>query len=267
MLNILCALNCEANPITRRYDLKKKSSCTPYPIFERDNIRLIISGIGKVSSAAAAAYLGALHNTETAWLNIGIAGHRQMKVGTSILAHKITDAATNQHFYPEIASYHDFRSDCMATLDQPINHYPEPCLYEMEASGFFQTAQRFSTVDQIQCFKVISDNEENPTQKINKPFVQELIHQSMDSIEKLINRMLSLKPESSILDTSSFQNHCHWTQTELHQLERLLVRWKAIGNEIPAYQHLTKPQTILSHLEKTLNQQPLCFTPSTLNKQ
>lgn len=263
MLNILCALHCEANPITRSYRLKIKQSPTPYPIYEGDNIRLIVSGIGKLSAAGAAAYLGALHEAETSWLNIGIAGHREKEIGTCILAHKITDAGSNLHFYPEIASYHDFPSDCVTTVDQPINHYPEPTIYEMEASGFFHTAQRFATVDRIQCLKVISDNAESPTHKINKPFVQKLIHQSMDSIEKLIDRMLSLKPKASTIDTSPFQDHCHWTQTELHQLERLLIRWKAMEKEIPPFQHLSRSKEILLHLENTLNQQPLCFTPST----
>lgn len=263
MLNILCALHCEAQPIIQRLGLKLSTQTTSFPVYENAQARLAISGIGKLSSAAAAGVLGATAKEESCWLNVGIAGHAHHEIGKGILAHKITDQGSRQRFYPEIASYNDFKTGCVTTVDSPIAHYPDDTLYEMEASGFFQTAQRFATVDRIQCFKVISDNKDKPPNKINKAFVQDLIQQSIDPIERLIEKMIALKTEPAAMDTSEFQKHCHWTQTELHQLERLLVRWKAMKIEVPDYQHLTDANTILTYLENTLNQQPLCFTPST----
>ena len=68
-------------------------------------MRLIVAGKGKCAAAAACAYLQGLEpKSKHIWLNLGIAGHGSLRVGEPILAHKVTDAATNVAWYPPLLS-------------------------------------------------------------------------------------------------------------------------------------------------------------------
>ncbi len=228
MLNILCALHCEAKPLIQRFGLKQNTTFSLFPIFENEDIRLIVSGTGKIPAASAATFLGTLNKEPSAWLNIGIAGHPSKSLGSYAAAHSILDESSKKKYYPGIAHFSQFSSSAVTTVDQPQCNYPKECLYEMEAAGFFHAAQKFSTVEFIHSFKVVSDNLQSPANRLNKGLVQELIQTAIDPIESFIHQLQSLVPKiSGIVDTAPYEKHCKWSQTELYQLIRLLTRWTA----------------------------------------
>jgi len=267
MLNILCALHCEAKPLIQRFGLKQRQDDTPFPIFANESAQLAVCGIGKIAAAGAVGWLGAHSSERSAWLNIGIAGHAHHEIGHAALAHSITDASSSRRFYPDIVHFKGLPTLGITTVDQPAATYPDNDLVEMEASGFYQSSQKFSTVDLIHCLKIVSDNTRNPPEKIDKGFVYDLISQSLPAIEALIEQIRSLIPISPEIDSSAYRNQCNWSETEKHQLERLLVRWKAMEKEPPSTLHLNSSAKILKFLEHSLNELPLCFTPSTSKKK
>src|ERR1700761_8244047 len=101
MIAIVTAFHSEAKPLIEYFKLKTQMTQAPFPIYQNENMHLIISGLGKINAALAVGYLQAILQTPNiVWLNIGIGGHRSMEIGTAILAHKVIDESTARSFYP-----------------------------------------------------------------------------------------------------------------------------------------------------------------------
>ena len=59
MLNFVVALPCEARPIISHFGLQALDSPAGFRLYNRERMRLIVSGAGKIPAAAATAYAGA----------------------------------------------------------------------------------------------------------------------------------------------------------------------------------------------------------------
>lgn len=184
MIHFVTALPCEAKPLIDHYRLKPSSAKSLLQIYASDNVSLIISGVGKANSATAVACLQGITKTNEhiTWLNVGIAGHANMEIGTSALAHKITDASTGQNWYPAFVTKPNIPTASLLTVEQPEQDYREDTLYDMEAAGFFAAANRFAPSELIHCFKCISDNRASPAGHISKKIVTELIAAQLKTI-------------------------------------------------------------------------------------
>ena len=89
-MNFLVALQPEARPLIEKFKLKKRNGSNPFPVFENESHCLAISGIGRIQAAAATGYLlGQLDGRPQAMINLGIAGHGTLDVGTLFLANRI----------------------------------------------------------------------------------------------------------------------------------------------------------------------------------
>ena len=86
---ITTALKSEALPIIEAFNLKPIQGYPLFPIWQNEKIKLTVSGIGKVKAAAACGYLAGIYQDEDiyGWLNVGIAGHKSLPVGTPLFAH------------------------------------------------------------------------------------------------------------------------------------------------------------------------------------
>ena len=73
-----------------------------FRIYRSESMALVISGVGKSLSAAATGYLcGSSDGWRNApWINVGVAGHRDVDVGELIVANKIVDQSTAHSWYP-----------------------------------------------------------------------------------------------------------------------------------------------------------------------
>merc|ERR1712164_4650 len=67
------------------------------------------------------------------------------------------------------------------TFSKPNYNYSN-ILYDMEASGFFLAANKFSTKELIHSLKIVSDNESLSSQTFNKEEIKELIRANIDEI-------------------------------------------------------------------------------------
>lgn len=237
MIHIFCALPCEAQPLIQHFKLTELKQYDLFRLYQADDkeISLTITGIGKLNAASAVSYHHACIKTYKSdiWLNIGIAGHQELNIGEARLANKIIDEQNNSTWYPQIIFKVPCKSTTLKSLDTPSTSY-EDCMFDMEASAYYQMALRLGTAELIHCFKVVSDNSEQPARKINTANINKLIALHFTTIDKLIE---SLKPLSEELisihaepeNYHRFIERWHFTQSEKIQLSRLLKQWSVLS--------------------------------------
>ncbi|MEQ1840546.1 MAG: hypothetical protein ABL994_09055, partial [Verrucomicrobiales bacterium] len=178
MKPILCwvvALRPEADPLISRMGLKSFDGPGKlFPLYRSRDGRtyLTISGIGRVNAGAATAYLAASlpEDGMAGWINFGIAGSGNVAYGETFLASRIVEEGTGRAWYPGVVlplPVGVTRAE-VTTVDKPTETYPSRGLVEMEASGFYQTALRVSTVEFCQVVKVVSDDPDHPVAGIDK---------------------------------------------------------------------------------------------------
>lgn len=269
MLCLVVALVAEARPLLASHRLQGVSG-HPYRICAGEQTHLIVSGIGKVAAAAATAYLRALiGDAPAAWLNIGIAGHGNQAVGTALLAHKVVDAASGKPFYPSFTAPPPCRTTLLHTVDlaQPA---VGDAAYDMEASGFCETAQHVATSERVHCLKVVSDNPQSPYQTLNAEKVEALIEAQLDTIAQVGEHLLALSQQLHVLHAdppglAELTARWQFTVTQQHQLRGLLLRWQALAPETFAVNDdllaLQSRDEVLAHLKQQLDDVEFFLTP------
>ncbi len=169
------ALNIEAEPVKKYFNLKKVNNCKGFALFDGPEHALVISGIGKVRSGAATAFaIAALDVLPAVIINYGLAGainYPDAEKGDLFLIDSVKDGATGREFYPDLLIKTDIEYSSIVTVDKMAisgtnikfgdtkddNLSDEQMLADMEASGFFETAQLFAGPHLIALFKVIAD--------------------------------------------------------------------------------------------------------------
>ncbi len=233
MIHIFCALSCEAQPLIQHFKLTKLKQFDLFRIYQSENkeIDLTITGVGKLNAASAVSYHHACFNTSVSdvWLNIGVAGHKNLDVGAILIVNKITDRHDKTHWYPQIVFTPPCESTNLITLDNASTDYQDS-LFDMEASAFYQMAIRLGTAELIHCLKIVSDNTEQSATTVNADKVKNIIAAQLNIIESIIEHLTPLSTEISSITSEpehyqSFINKWHFTQSEKLQLLRLLRQW------------------------------------------
>ncbi len=166
---IITALHLEARPIIQCFGLKKDPLSRRLPVYLGDDICLAVCGTGKTKAAAATGWMLGKYDAAgagqgTVAINFGLAGCPNTKIplGTLFAINKITDHATNRHFYPEMALNLSLPENSLTTHDHPVTKEQIPndenSLVDMEGSGFFTAAAAFLPVPRIICLKLVSDH-------------------------------------------------------------------------------------------------------------
>lgn len=235
LLIYVCAYHLEAIAIIEHYNLKKDMSINQFAYYRGDNIALIETGAGKQNAAITCAYVaGRFDIKQSAWLNIGIAGHRSLPIGQGILCNKVTDNETLINYYPDMRFKGELSNKALLTVQKPEQHYNSDNLYDMEASGFFHSSSRFSTLEHIHSYKIISDNVANPLETFKKDQTRELVNHCIAEIDRLSTALIeAIKKyqETYRLPEEYFlfiQNH-HFSVTQQEQLKLLLRHWYALS--------------------------------------
>ena len=234
-INTVVALPGEAQPIIERFHLSPFKH-SPFKTFRNANKErwLVISGVGKDLSEQACAHVAEVSSTNasTAWLNVGVGGHRSLPIGTILAAHKITDDTSGRTWYPPMIFDLPCNSSEVRTLKSESHNYPHDEIIEMEAAGFYEAASRYTSHELIHCLKVISDNEKSPRLKYNA--VPELLAGCLDKIDNISSQLMQLSREQGQLnkphpEMDSFLEKWAFTATQTHQLKNLLQRWSVIN--------------------------------------
>jgi len=241
MIHLICALKCEAKSLIAHFRLKNCSDSTSFPLYisQDKKISLTISGIGKIYAAAATAFTHAFLQTskQDIWLNVGIAGHKDLEIGEVMIAHKIIEQSTQQSWYPQILYSPPCQSMEVLSCDHPASDYTDTvfsgAVFEMEAAGFYATACRFATSELIHVVKIISDNQQHPADKISAPFVADLLKDKLGIIDQLITSLRQLaKDLNSPNESPDYYDQIiekwRFTYTERNKLKSCLNRWHVL---------------------------------------
>ena len=184
-INIIVAMEREAKPLINYWNLKKNTE----KIFsdKKKRINLIVSGIGKKRAEKATMYLAKKTSNNAFFLNIGIAGHRDYKLGEIVLVSKVTDNKTKYNWYPSLLWETKIKTSPLVTVGFPKIRYKPNLLYDMEASGFFKSARNFVGPEKVQSIKIISDNKKSSILNISSNKIENWIKCKTTIIDKLIN--------------------------------------------------------------------------------
>lgn len=232
MLIWVCALHCEAKPVIDLYRLKKSHQENAFDLYLGDEMICIISGIGKLASATACAWIAARYQTRAslAWINLGTAGAAEHEIGSLFSLNQVIDADSEQRFYPA-ASGASLPGHACLTLARASQEYQDKYLFDMEASGFMFAALRFSSAELTQCIKVVSDNNHHQTGR-DRQRVSELIKGHIETLHQSAKALAKTNRELAeiALPTESWQQLielAHFSQTEKN---RLRVLWRYLMN-------------------------------------
>jgi nucleoside phosphorylase len=214
-----------------RFKLRPIAQRVMLPVFHGESAVLVISGIGRVLSAAAVGFLYGWSGSRRhlPWINIGIAGHRERDVGELIIANKIIEQSSRRTWYPpQVVATEN--GSTLITADQIERDFEQNAAYDMEASGFLAAALRCSTAELVQSIKIVSDNIRQPPTSLNADRIEQLIGGQLNTIAHLADRLQQLSqsnlPELDVEHLmTELTRRWSFSVTQRHRLQRLLQRW------------------------------------------
>lgn len=166
MIGLIMATMLEAKPFVLGLELEQVAE-KPFPVFVRTDLRLIISGIGKVNAAMATSHLILCHHP-TLVCNPGAAGATNDAYSLGACRHieRIIEpdrpdllTGAPSILTPDILP--NFPLASLATQDRPVRDQAErtalaPCLVDMEAAAIVQACRHYGLP--CYCFKYVSDS-------------------------------------------------------------------------------------------------------------
>ena len=191
-INIVVAMKREAKPLINYWKLKKRDESKKIFFNKRKKINLIISGIGKKKAEHATEVLAKKTTIKSFFLNIGIAGHKDLKLGDIVLVSKVTDNKSKYNWYPTLLWKTKIQKIPLITVGFPKIRYTTNFLYDMEAAGFFKKARKYVGPEMVQSIKIISDNKDSSILNISSKKIENWIENKIIIIDKLTNEFLNI---------------------------------------------------------------------------
>jgi adenosylhomocysteine nucleosidase len=241
-INLVIAHGLEARVILDYFSLELVED-KEFKIYKNQaGMQAIVSGMGVENASAATTVLGkrdleqGLGEKLRAWLNIGIAGHPEAGLGSCFYASKIVNRSSGEAQFPA-PILTGLTSATVVTVDEPEVDYPESVLYEMEASGFWRAAIEFTSLEFVQCLKIVSDNKELSTENVTKQVVLDLMRDNIEAIQGCCSQLQSFVSDYNqtygleafyVESMQSCLDSYHFTVTQRIQLKRLIQRYSAL---------------------------------------
>lgn len=231
------ALKAEAEEIIKNYALERVAT-KPFQVYKnRDiDIWLVLSGIGQINAVAAATYLYVKSDASynTIWINLGIVGSRNFKVGELVQIDKITSNEFRDNYYPSPATFknNNIERSNLITVNKPEMLFKSDGVYDMEGYAFFSFAKKIASYELISVLKIISDIPGTDLSKIDKIGVERLFSKKMPLIEKVLKNLLSLQ-EILLLQQRNpnyFDEICQqrkFSFTQKVTLRKYLTQWQS----------------------------------------
>jgi adenosylhomocysteine nucleosidase len=272
MTSIILTIACptEAKPWIKYFGLKSVHGSRPQ-IYTRQNILLVVTGMGAVNMATGIGYLVGKFNPHrsSVWLNVGIAGHRDLALGSTRLLHKVTDLNSGGCIYPSISLQNTLSSEECVSVSHVEKAYAENALYEMEAWSFFCAASSFADLELVHAVKIVSDNLMSPTHQLNHNIVSELVAEQVPIIDQQIIQPLSTLAKQVYKDANSYSNEAflrrwRFSETQRHKLNSLLSDYASVGIDgVDAFNDFSRYDTareVLHELHLRIAQQRLSLS-------
>lgn len=241
----------EAKPLIAHYGLKKVSGYH-LNVFRKDEITLVVTGMGVFEAASA---IGLLGQKNMLVCNVGVAGHRNLRVGEMIVAHKIQFHKLVA--FPKLLFDLPCETKDVESVLWPQTNYETDSVYDMEAFGVYRSAMGFSFSEQISLCKVISDNAETPFTKDRRKEVSGLIEKNLSKIDLVVQGLMSLPQIDVDVDISWYTNKMHFTETQKEMLKKCFRQAQALG--VSPYCSGKSAKEVLAFFSNLLGEQKLCL--------
>ncbi|MEA3303461.1 MAG: hypothetical protein U9Q75_09335 [Pseudomonadota bacterium] len=194
MICFVIAYRAEAAALINYFRLEKQQQ-QEFPLYRHKNITLVISGSGKSNAAAATAYLYGKtgFHSDAVWINLGIAGHALDAQGSTCLASKVIDVATQRVLHLSLPDKPPWKTAALYTYDQPHrSDQRDKGMFDMEASGFAFTARRFTQPQFVHCIKVISDNQKTGISTPSSAMLEKWMMSQMSLVDDFLQSLLQV---------------------------------------------------------------------------
>lgn len=231
MVTIFTALRQEAAGLIRKLSLTRENDDT----FTGNNIRLILTGIGKINAAASAGYCLGKYGENDYYVNYGSAASSE-NIGETFFIGQITDSASGDEMFPDIADT-EFSHAALVTSDKPVSSdeilhdsskliSEVPVLYDMEASAIYQVLKKVTTPDRMIFIKTVTDNG-NADFKKSIELIDEAATKVAEYIKTLSAKTFPGNDERPLPDELSSELHC--SETMRNQLSQYIKYMTAAG--------------------------------------
>lgn len=191
MIYVVVALAAEARPLVSHFRLQKVDELEPLPIYRRADLALIVAGVGKDSMAASVVAMAEAipPGEHSAWLNVGVAGHRDREIGTAVLVEQVIDEGTGTPFPLSPPPDVHLQTGEVRTVEHVETRYETEALYDMEAAGFCRETADLTSAELIQVLKIVSDNRSSGTLCVSAHQVQGLVEENLPEIDRLVSSL------------------------------------------------------------------------------
>lgn len=179
----------------RHLELESLSSgCGGRPAFAGDDLLLVVTGVGRGAAGRVVEELSRRSEAVSAvgWLNVGIAGHRDLPQGTCLLANEIQESASGNRWEVRVPFRTSLPRVPLCTVERPETEFAGNAAYDMEASGFYAAACRIAKPGLAQVLKVVSDNHGDDLTHLTSERVEELISAACPRVSELLQQMASV---------------------------------------------------------------------------
>ena len=231
------ALKAEAEEIIKKYALERVAT-TPFLVYKnRDiDIWLVLSGIGQINAVAATTYLYVKSDASynTIWINLGIVGSRNFKVGELVQIDKITSNDFRENYYPSPVTFkkNNIERSNLITVNRPEELFKNDGVYDMEGYAFFSFAKKIASYELVSVLKIISDIPGTDISKIDKLEVERLVSKKIQTIEKVLENLLPLQEILllQIRNPNYFDEICVQKKFSFSQkvtLRKYLTQWQS----------------------------------------
>ena len=264
MLTIMVALNCEAKPWVDFYRLKKVCN-QPFLLYSKEGLKIeiVITGIGALAMSTAVGWIagrGSLGEASRIWLNLGIAGHVNRRVGEAVRAHCFIDASDLRRHYSPLTASWSGDSDALISVNAPSDSYPDDAMVDMEGWAFYRAASMFASSELIASIKVISDNTENNVEDLNASKITQFMRAHLESVNKFSDNLMALAENRDRLivvrPIELALSGMRITHSQQQQLDRLLAKASVLElhdavSEIE-FSSMSRVDQVLSKLDSLL---------------
>jgi len=229
---IVVALPVEARPLVSSLNLKFHS----HGEYRNDEFTLIVTGVGRISSAISTTKAFSLNDDYVSVLNFGLCGSRnpETNIGEMRYVNRIREVCTGRDFFPDPLIAHEWKESAIQCHDQPVqdpnimDFDPFAEIVDMESAGFFQAATLFLPVHSIHCIKVVSDHLD--TSRKSTKDIEDLINNRVSEISKYLRQIsqsiTAPKPKIPTHFQSSIDEIAKsWrlTKTQVHTLHKIAL--------------------------------------------
>jgi len=195
---ITTALQAEAEPIIKQYQLEKKRLSKKLFYYQRDKITCLTTGVGEKNvRKRISAFLRGIDCSNTMLINIGIAGGEKnaTEIGKMYLVNKIISETNKKVWLTNNLLKLEIPEIQLTTVAKGVTNGGEKYegLVDMEAAAIIETALKFISAKNLYFLKIVSDYMENVLDSPEQ--VLPLITNNLPKIDRIINFIKKTKRE------------------------------------------------------------------------